>query len=488
MSAPVLRQLARRGFGDPLNSYAHAMEFFDGALYVGTTRANLHLRQTNDPPALRPWPVGGPDDVYALDLRAQIWRHDPAAGGWEQVHHSGTAAEDAGRGARRVPLDIGYRGMTVVDDAAAAAPGLYVTTWAPSRGGPPGLLHSPDGRRFRRVNGAEDTVGRVASYRALVPFRGRLFTAPVGRPHGRPNETEAAVVLVNEHPASRPWEAASEPGFGDAANSSVMEMCVFDDHLYAGTLNWRRGYQVWRTTARGRPPYRWTKILGDGADRGPLNQVALSMCVFGGCLYVGSGIQGGGYDKAHRVGPAAAELVRIHPDLRWDLVVGAPRGTRIGPKDAVGHAEPGFGNPFAGYFWRLCEYDEQLYVSTYDWSVFAPFLPLEKFPPAAAQRFRSASLGFDVVERRAGFDLWRSPDGEHWTRLTGNGFGNPYNFGARTLQGTPYGLFLGTANPFGPEVAARTPHGWRYVPNDDGGLEVWQVRTGHEPLAGRADR
>jgi hypothetical protein len=53
------------------------------------------------------------------------------------------------------------------------------------------------------------------------------------------------------------------------------------------------------------------------------------------------------------------------------------------------------------------------------------------------------------------------------------GFGNPYNYGARTLLSTPAGLLVGTANPFGPNVAARLATGWTYVPNDRGWTEVW---------------
>jgi hypothetical protein len=45
-----------------------------------------------------------------------------------------------------------------------------------------------------------------------------------------------------------------------------------------------------------------------------------------------------------------------------------------------------------------------------------------------------------------GFDLYSSTDGIHFTPVTTDGFGDGFNFGARTLASTPYGLFLGTAN------------------------------------------
>src|SRR5262249_34078859 len=77
-----------------------------------------------------------------------------------------------------------------------------------------------------------------------------------------------------------------------------------------------------------------------------------------------------------------------------------------------------------------------------------------------------------IIADTGGFDLWRTRDGRRWIPLTRTGFGNPYNFGGRTMVSTPVGLFLGSANPFGPEVAERTSSGWEYRPNPQGGLEI----------------
>jgi hypothetical protein len=44
----------------------------------------------------------------------------------------------------------------------------------------------------------------------------------------------------------------------------------------------------------------------------------------------------------------------------------------------------------------------------------------------------------------------------------------------RSLISTPHGLFVGTANPFGPTVARRVGADWIYEPNPAGGLEVWR--------------
>src|SRR5437867_10212785 len=126
-------------------------------------------------------------------------------------------------------------------------------------------------------------------------------------------------------------------------------MAVFNNHLYAGTFNHYEGFQIWKTPATGKSPCRWTKVIERGAYRGPLNEVAMSLCVFDGALYVGSAIQNGGYDRTNFIGPAAAELIRIYADDSWDLVVGSPRSTPQGTKYPLSGLGPGFDSIFAGY-------------------------------------------------------------------------------------------------------------------------------------------
>jgi hypothetical protein len=196
------------------------------------------------------------------------------------------------------------------------------------------------------------------------------------------------------------------------------------------------------------------------------------MCVFKNALYVGSGIQNGGYDRTYRVGPAAPELIRIYPDDTWDLVVGDPRRTPQGFKAPLSGMQPGFNNFFNGYFWRMVSHNGWLYLGTFDWSVFLPYAASPTMFPWLRNYINSCGA-WNIVEDRGGFDLWRSRDGFNWVPVTLRGLGSPYNYGARTMLSTPVGLFVGTANPFGPEVAVRLPAGWAYMPNSRGGAEVW---------------
>jgi SAM-dependent methyltransferase len=464
-------RIAAGGFGDPLNAYAHVMHWHDGDLYVGTTRANLHLRHAHDPPALSPWPVRCPEDIYDLDLRAHVWRYRVQDDRWDRVLVAPWLSGPDGP----IPRDIGYRGLASFKGPGDRAPALYVSTWSP-RKGDGALVLRGDGDGFTPVSAPGLGLSVTRSLRALVAFRDRLYTSPMGVPGGRANVADLPVVLESEDPASGRWQPVSDPGFGDPDNLGIIEMVPFAGRLYAGTVNPRTGFQLWRTDADGARPYRWRKVLGAGAYRGPANEAALSLAAFGDALYVGTGIQGGGFDRAYGVGPAAAELVRVFPDDSWELVVGTRRPTPAGMAVPASGLGPGFGNFFAGYLWRLCEHDSVLYASTWDWSVFLPYLPLGRLPRWFTRVVRRAGLE-TVVRREGGADLWRSRDGTAWEAVTRTGFGNEFNAGIRTLASTPYGLFAGTANPFAPEVATRNGSGWDYTPNPRGGLEIWHART-----------
>ncbi len=479
LDAGDFRRIAENGFGDGLNSYAHSMVWFQDHLYVGTSRGTMSMIRANQPPpAFTFWPTLTPDNVYDLDRRAHIWRYDPRADRWALAYISPMVV---GRTGDTVARDIGYRGMSVGQAPDDPAPSLYVCTWSSSKGLPPLIMRSRDGHTFEDLARPGWKDPSINTFRTLEPFNGRFFTTPTGRTAGYGQAAECVaevpVVFATDSPAGGVWVEASPPGFGDATNLTVFEMCRFNGFLYAGTLNPERGCQIWKTDAAGQPPYEWRRVITDGAFRGQANEVAASMCAFKDALYVGTGVVNGGYDRTRRIGPAAAELIRIHPDDSWDLVVGTPRQTPLGFKYPLSGTGPGFDRLFNGYFWRMVAHDGWIYLGTYNWAVLLPFMPVATWPENVRQLFDW--VGVDtLVNNDAGFDLWRSWDGIDWTCVTSNGFDNPYNWGVRTMASTRYGLFLGTANPFGPDIATRNAEGgWSYQPNPRGALEVWQGRS-----------
>jgi len=464
------RLIAHGGFGDGLNAYAHSMAWFKNQLYVATTRGNFPFMSSRLSIGLDTWPVECPEDPFELDMRAEIWRYSPNSESWERIHKAPLITGSHGK---LITREIGYRGMIVYQGNNNDKPVLLVSTWSPAKGPGPLILLSEDGATFTPTCEPGLIGLPVTTIRTMVVFKGRLFTTPAGSRGGNPNISAHSVVYESENPANGQWRPVSDFGFGDSGNKTIFEMAGFDDYLYVGTFN-LEGYQVWRSTVEGEPPYRWEKIIDRGAYRGAFNQCVLSMYPFKGALYVGSGIQGGGVDRQNKVGPAPPELIRIYPDGHWDLIVGDARETPDGWKEALSGYMPGFDNFFNGYFWRMCEHQGWLYLSTFEWSALLGYANREKWPEAFAGIVNHVDPQF-ILERQSGFDLYRSFDGENWVPVTTNGMGNPYNIGLRTLISSPDGLYIGTANPFGPKCMRLNDTRYRYNPH--GGCEIFFAKN-----------
>jgi hypothetical protein len=139
-------------------------------------------------------------------------------------------------------------------------------------------------------------------------------------------------------------------------------------------------------------------------------------------------------------GNVPAELIRVNSDDSWDLIVGKSRTIGGHRLDPLSGRTAGFGWKYNTEIWRMEDYGGVLYVGTYDRSTVV----------ADQHNWGQQRM------RQVGFDLWASADGEHFTSVTKNGFGDRFSLGARSLQATPYGLFVGSATR-------------------SGGLHVWQA-------------
>lgn len=477
LRAEDFRLTAPSGFGDGYNNYAHSMAWFRGRLFVGTTRAAFAMIGATSPlPDLKPWPVHCPADLYDVDRRAEIWRYTPESDLWERIYR---APWSEGRNQRLVPRYVGYRGMTVHQAPGDPHPCIYVSTWAPIMTEPPDILRSEDGEQFHSVP-RPPWDESVRSFRTLQPFKGRLHTTPTGSNPGitaqaQESVSSTSVIYAADDLRSGEWHAASEDGFGNLANVTVFEMGTFNDHLYAGTVNPFTGFELWKTDGEGGPPYRWKRVLQRGAYRGVHNEVLGAMCAFNGALYVCSGVANGGYHRRFDIGPAASELIRVWPDDSWELLIGNARITPEGAKVPLSGYSPGFDNLFTGYFWRMCVHDGWLYMGTLNWANMLPYLPTHVWPEDTLVQLHR--WGTEQVNRHfGGFGLWRSPDGLRWEPVTRSGFGNKYNWGVRTFASSPHGLFVGTANVFGPMMAMERESGWEYAANPRGGCEIYLGR------------
>lgn len=418
--------IADGGMNHPGSTIAHCMAWFQGCLYMGTSA-----------PGSR-----GPED------RARILRFDPRAGTWTTVFESPLVALDDQSRARAAWLgaggggdlrfsagetdmmgrDIGLRAMTVFQGRSDSAPCLYVATISVFGAL---ILRSQNGQDFAPVTEPGLGDDTVMSFRGMAVLGDRLFIAPAGTitPDGIDrNLAPQAGLFVSDDPASGVWDQAAPVGFDDPDNRTIFALAQAHGHIYAGTCNLLRGFQLWRSPATGPAPYVWTRVLTDGAGRFTHNPAAVTMQEFNGALLVGTGIPGFGQDGDNDIGPCAAELLRVHADASWDLLVGEPRFSAEGLKVPLSMMGPGFGNPYNLAILAMTPHQDALLVGTHNWDAD------DRVTHGTGQQIRG------------GYQLWSSTDGETWTCVIDDGLGNFASCGIRSLLSTPEGLFAGTLN------------------------------------------
>lgn len=461
MKHPMMRKIATGGFGDPLNHYAHSGAWFKGHLYIGTSRANLQFLKLGKLNVDIPhWPVDDLGINYTPKFErevaaAEIWRVSESNDhkfSYERVYQSPYHPFSTEQ--RPFRSEISYRSMCVFKDNGRDQ-GLFVATTSRSEGNGPDLLYSQDGISFQRL--PKPSVGsaraqnsdqpQFSSIRNLIQYDDLIITCVTGGSKGNINHSMNSNIYASESPASGEWVSINGDGFGSYPDCfCVFSLCAHQGNLYAGTAG-MNGFALFKGTRTGTLTFDWELVVDGGAGRGSLNQAIVAMCSFGDDLYLGTGIQSGGYDRIHRVGPAAFEILRMNSAGSIELLVGSNRQDyRV--RSGYG---PGFSNPFNAYLWRMEIHHGQLYAGTLDTSIFSLFTSEEKLSLFAADRLSRSDL-LEWLLAFGGADLWRTGDGELWEPVSTNGCDNFYNYGIRTLVSNGKYLFVGTANPFGPRV------------------------------------
>jgi hypothetical protein len=436
---------APQGFGDRQNSWAWSMQWWKGALYVGTNRA-YHCTEIAGIHAAFPWLVSYPPndpDIECtpypedLPLQAEIWRWTPPTGSWELVYRSPNDVPIPGKPGKWIARDIGFRGMSVVTEPDGTE-ALYVSGVSAKYMGylvpPPRILRSTDGVNFQPIPQNPGTpLGNFqgSSFRSQATLNGRFYV--VGG-----SILGSGVVFESDNPAAGndSFRVISPP------DVNVMVIAAYNGSLYMGVRDALRGYSIIKTDAQGPLPYRYKTVVERG---GYLNQwrnpEVLTMKVYDGRLYVG----GNGIALGLLGLMAPAELIRINPDDSWDVIVGYPRRTPQGWKAPLSGLTAGFGNFLNNHMWQMEEFEGNLYVGTFD----------------SSTTFKDNPDIAPILEPIMGFDLYSSPNGIDFSPVTITGFGDRFNFGVRTMAATLYGLFVGTANYYyGLQVwqAEREPH------------------------------
>lgn len=192
-------------------------------------------------------------------------------------------------------------------------------------------------------------------------------------------------------------EKVVENGFGDRSNSGVWSAEVYKEELYIGTMNWKTGCEVWKTSDGA----NWEEVnLSGGNGFGSIyNIYAWSMGVYNDYLYLGT---------CNLDPDIGAQLWRYN-GINWDKVI-LPGGD-------------GFGNSANYGIRNIVEYQDEIFFST----------------------------AANVLHQNSGCEIWKY-DENKWTCLVGDkgdindGFGNIYNKYAWSMISSDDKLWVGTAN------------------------------------------
>jgi Dockerin type I domain len=457
-SQPGITKIGTGGFGDQHNTWAWSLAWFKGKLYVGTGREVYCVTSATSAiklgiSALYPPAIGDcTPDYHHLPLQAEIWQYTPGTNTWVRVYQSPNSLTTTDNKGMTVATarDIGFRSLSLVTepDGTQALYAGGVTSGSifektPGTWAPPRLLRSVDGVNWAPLPQAPGTFlgdltkNGTAQYPIYSVRSGQqasngVLFLQVGDYPGV-GRVISSIPGTNPAGGNNNYQWASPP----TEQLPVWILENYNNFVYAGTGTPPGAppatYGVFKTSGTGPAPYTWTPVVTDGGyATGLVSDYVMSMEIFAspdcpgvGCLYAGT-------DRPN-------ELIRIHPDDSWDLVVGNPRTIPPGQpgagqvKDPLSGVGQYFNNGFTGHFWRMGVGGQGLYMGTWDWSSDNSYQP--SFGPLWAQEF--------------GTDLWRTNDGTHWTSVSKIGLGDGNNTGSRSFAATPFGLYMGSARSVG---------------------------------------
>jgi len=495
--------------GDRNNSYAWSMEVLpqtDGDyLYVGSNRnlayfiyggsymtseqiEDLSLNYlSGDLPYEQPG---------ATDFRAKIFRYKlDGTEPWEEVYQSPIQFVS---GDVTIGKESGFRGMQTYAPAGQD-PALFAVTFNEGVSKPVcRVLKFPSD--FTPGGTPEEVfTDATGSLRGITIHDGKLFVGTDGYKDTVPS------VWCSENPVSNDsWSPVLFPWDVTTSNrSGVWDLISYNGYLYvfATTRVYKGRYVGMGEPGTNSQGWTWETIVGSKLSQGAKyprglgnpNIAAMSPFPFSvdgrDYVYVTTFANmplALGYLAAAMNGVVSpdvafarffamldpAQVYRFDENDDWEMIIGDldknvyPTSDDWGTLEGtpvfgsrLGNYGAGFYNPsleqilagddtnlsFNQYTWWMDTYDGNLYCTTFDYRVFTRYIRDLTSDPTVIERL-------DMVDRLntnpMGFDLYVTKDGINWSAVTRDGFGDPYNYGGRTLKSTPEGLFVGTGNPF----------------------------------------
>jgi hypothetical protein len=304
---------------------------------------------------------------------------------------------------------------------------LYSGTW--NSLGAAQIWRSSDGVTWSQVP-APWPASNTFVFDAQV-FGGYLY-AGLGNDMGHPGE-----LWRTDGPS---WNRITNDGFGDSNNHGINCLTVFQNVLYAATVNEASGMELWRSASGDSGA--WQQVNVDGFGGAGTSQDVV-MDVYDGRLYVGLGRDG------------LAELWRSSDGTTWQPVFQDGLGD---PDNSAVSAMAEFGGEFyigqrnsvtGGQVWRS--------GNGQNWDpVFVDGLGNPDNARPYGLIVYGGHLHVVFSNLATGVEVWRSADGDTWDVISTGGWGEPMNIisdyfdkGAGVFRA---GLYIGTLNDNGGQV------------------------------------
>ncbi|MCD6485965.1 MAG: hypothetical protein J7K35_01365 [Syntrophobacterales bacterium] len=489
-------------------------------LYIGVNRGlvngvlkNMGL-SNDDIETIFQGDIATPDPSPAnRDSRGRIFRYKTdGSKGWELVFTSEIfMTTDQGF---QIPRHFGYRAMKPFTDSADET-ALYVASSSFVSFIPTEVIKIPD--NFDPSEDTPEVVLRVAnaggqnSIRAIEVLNGYLCIGFMNGeiyitdfPQAQPAGNGTSTIGWTKVAEFTDFTTASQANGGDPIPPPSEEndttypnaqFVSFNDYLYTtvarfNTVEVPGGFWIFKgkpvDTNDPKGEWEWSEVMRDGAGD-PWNEAA-GIWAFDDYVYVGTMIQFPEhlmredgisllYDNIDKL---RCEVFRVDATDTWEMIIGTPEGNSMFDT-RLGNYDSGFWDPILPfspfddvnaslnlYSWWMGVYNGKLFCSTFDVRVFLKYVSgLLEFFEYSQDDIEEIEGYIDLLDlvndNPAGGDLYVTEDGINFSPVTLDGFGDEYNYGLRTLVGTPDVLFAGTANPFyGFQV-------WEVTETPDGG-------------------
>jgi hypothetical protein len=229
------------------------------------------------------------------------------------------------------------------------------------------------------------------------------------------------------------WTLSEGNLFGNANNNAVSTLAVWNDHIYACTVSFTTGLEIWRSASGD--PGMWSRVVS-GGNGTPTNQNCSGFQAFGGYLYA-----------AIENGAAGVQIWRTVDGATWTPVITG-----------------GFGDAANRWAGGMAAFGGALYVGTsngttggqlwrsqngVEWApVGAPGMGDSNNGPSGVITFGGQLYVFEN-NSSTGIEAWRSSDGLHFTQINSDGFGDSsqvFTQWSSALAVFRDGLTVGTSN------------------------------------------